>query len=703
MLKKSFSRVFKYRYSTSPVESNLVEVFVDDVSIKIPAGSAIIQACEKANVSIPRFCYHQKLAVAGNCRMCLVQVEKAPKPIASCAFPVAPGMRIFTSTPMVKKAREGVMEMLLANHPLDCPICDQGGECDLQDQAMAYGSDRGRYIFPKRAVEDKDFGPLISTTMTRCIHCTRCVRFANEIAGASELGTSGRGNDMQIGMYIDKPLKSEMSGNVIDLCPVGALTSKPYAFKARPWELKKTESIDVMDAIGSNIVVGSRGVEVMRILPRLNDQINEEWINDKTRFAFDGLARQRLLSPMVKGPDNTFKEVSWKEALEAIAEGLDGISGGQLSVVAGKFTDAETLVAAKDLFNQYGTFNYRLDVPGLCNGTRNNPDFRSNYILNSQIQNIESSDAALLIGTNPRHEGSILNVRLRHAYLNNNLSVGVFGEKSDLSYKYEHLGDDLKSLERVTKHPFFKKLMSAQRPVIIVGSGVIDHEACGGVYEIIAKLVQKVPNLVKQDWNGFNVLQRDASMVAALDVGFFPSVKSTPVSESKFVYLLGADENINEIPNDAFVVYQGHHGDAGAHRANVILPGTAYTEKSATFVNTEGRAQITRTAVSPPGLAREDWKIIRALSEVVGKTLAYDDVIELRERMYDISPTLIGLGVVERSSFTSLGLSSVPSSSSVEPFRNIISDFYLTDIISRHSSTMAQCSEAFLKEEKEAH
>ena len=697
--------------TTTAAKNNQVEVFIDGQSVRVPVGAALIQACEKTGAVIPRFCYHERLMVAGNCRMCLVEVEKVPKPVASCAYPVTPGMRVHTSTPMVHKAREGVMEFLLSNHPLDCPICDQGGECDLQDQSVRYGSDRGRFreIEGKRAVEDKDFGPLVKTTMTRCIHCTRCVRFANEIAGAEELGTSGRGNDMQIGTYIEKVIDSEMSANIIDLCPVGALTSKPYEFKSRPWELKKTESIDVMDALASNIRVDSRGVEVMRILPRVNDEINEEWINDKTRFACDGLKRQRLTAPLIK-LDGQFQQVSWKDALARLVTEIRNTPPSQMTAIAGQLADVESLVAMKDWMLGLGSQNLRLDGGFLKRAPVHGVDWRASYVLNTGLMNVEHADAILLIGTNPRHEAAGFNVRLRKRWLSYGCDFGLIGENVALTYDYDHLGHDLAALSKLENTRFFKKLSAAKNPMIIVGSGAVEHEHADQMFAQLAKLVKKVPQLLTPEWNGINVLQRHASMTGALDIGFVPGPKATPLEESKLVYLLNADQITRaDLPSDAFVVYQGHHGDHGAHLADLILPGAAYTEKSATYVNTEGRAQMTRQAVTPPGAAREDWKIIRALSEVMGHALPYDDHYSLHERMAEYAPHLTRLGAREptlqpHQSLDYLASASFSSSSSSGKtaassgaLKAVIEDFYMTDPISRASVTMAKCSKAFNK------
>ncbi|ORE05677.1 G subunit of NADH dehydrogenase [Rhizopus microsporus var. microsporus] len=686
-----------------------IEVFIDGKSVMIEKGAALIQACEKAGADIPRFCYHERLSVAGNCRMCLVEVERAPKPVASCAYPVMPGMRVKTNSPVVHKAREGVMEFLLYNHPLDCPICDQGGECDLQDQSMRYGSDRGRFHEPvgKRAVEDKDFGPLINTAMTRCIQCTRCVRFANEVAGATELGTSGRGNDMQISTYIEKTIESEMSGNVIDLCPVGALTSKPYNMRARPWELKKYETIDVSDAIGSNIRLDTRGVEVMRILPRMNDEINEEWISDKTRFFYDGLKVQRLTTPLIR-EGNRFVPASWEKALKRVSEELNKTKGNSAKAIAGHLADAESMVALKDLLNRVGSENLTIDAPNGSKPLAINADFRSNYVLNSTIAGAEDADVVLLIGTNPRHEAPILNTRFRKAFLHKEQDLGLIGQPDNLNYEYVHVGESSKDIEKILdgSHPFAKRLAEAKKPMIVVGSSVIEN-AKDSEYLLskVSELADKFKNTLFQDgWNGVNVLQRAASRTAAYEIGFVPTSSEAANAPVDFLYLLNADEvSGTDIPKDAFVVYQGHHGDVGAQYADVILPGSAFTEKNATYVNTEGRAQITRAGVNPPAAAREDWKIIRALSEVAGHTLPYDDLPSVRSRLSEISPSLTRYDVIETPSITQLGLTTQrkPNAQSTgEILTSVIKNFYRTDPISRASSTMAKCSKTWVQKDE---
>jgi len=697
--------------STSAKQADIT-LTVDGKEVTVPQGSALIQACEAAGSPIPRFCYHDRLAIAGNCRMCLVEVERSPKPVASCAMPAMPGSKVFTDTPLVKEAREGVMELLLANHPLDCPICDQGGECDLQDQSMRYGSDRTRFheIAGKRAVENKDFGPIVKTSMNRCIQCTRCVRFANEVAGVEELGTTGRGNDMQIGMYVEKVMNSELSGNIIDLCPVGALTSKPYAFHARPWELKNTESVDVTDALGSNIRVDSRGVQVMRILPKTNDDINEEWISDKTRYVYDGLRTQRLTTPLVKEGDR-FVPASWEEALTRIANGLaaSGAQGDEIQAVSGHLADTEAMVVLKDLVNRLGSDNLALDQPNGNLAPVHGVDVRSNYLFNATIPGIEEADAILLVGTNPRHEAAVLNSRIRKSWLNTELEVGLIGERVDTTYGYEHLGTDAKALSTfITGNtPFAQKFKAAKKPLIIVGSALAEHPDGAAAYNEIARYVQLNKTVfLTPEWNGFSVLHRHASRPAAYEMGFVPSKKAS-ATKPKFIYLLNADEvDPKSIPQDAFVVYQGHHGDRGAELADVCLPAAAYTEKGMTWVNTEGRSQLGRAAVPPPGASREDWKIIRALSEVVGTPLPYNDILDVRDRLWEISPALVRYDTTERTSaevalagLKNLAARTTGAKISGAIFRKPIENFYQTDPISRASQTMANCTRAFVRGE----
>lgn len=691
-------------FSIGPARRAPVELTIDGRKVSIEAGSSIIQAAQVAGVPIPRYCYHDKLAIAGNCRMCLVDVERMPKLIASCAMPVQQGMVVNTSSERVKKAREGVTELLLENHPLDCPVCDQGGECDLQEQSQRYGSDRGRFqeVSGKRAVENKAIGPLVKTSMNRCIHCTRCVRFMNDVAGAPEFGSSGRGNDLQIGTYIERNINSELSGNIIDLCPVGALTSKPYAFRSRPWELKRTETIDIMDALGSNIRVDTRGIEVMRILPRLNDDINEEWISDKSRFACDGLKNQRLINPLIKNGDN-FEVSNWDEALSTISNAFKKINpkNNEIKAISGALTDAETLISTKDLLNKLGSENLTTDVKLAINSHGN--DFRSNYIFNSTIDGIEQADKILLIGTNPRFEASVLNSRIRKVWLKQNLEISLIGQKFDSTFDINHLGNDVKILEKLLKNKLGASLAEAKRPLIIVGSGVADSEDAQAIYKVIGEFAGKHANFNTSEWNGVNLLHREASRVAALDLGFVTISEEVASTKPKFVFLLGADEvKAEDIPKDAFVVYQGHHGDIGASYADVILPGSAYTEKSATYVNTEGRTQATRAATNAPGSAREDWKIIRALSEYLDAKLPYDDLVSVRQRLGEVAPHFVRHEVIEpvSSDIAKIGFAELVSKNkgfkaTGAALKNPISNFYFTDVISRSSPTMAKCVSAF--------
>lgn len=687
-----------------------VEVFIDDQSVLVDPGTTVLQAAAQIGVEIPRFCYHERLAVAGNCRMCLVEVEKSPKPVAACAMPVMKGWRIKTNSEMTKKAREGVMEFLLVNHPLDCPICDQGGECDLQDQSMAFGSDRSRFtdihFSGKRAVEDKDLGPLIKTVMTRCIHCTRCIRFASEVAGVDDLGTTGRGSDMQIGTYVEKLFMSELSGNVIDLCPVGALTSKPYSFTARPWEIRKIDSIDVSDAVGSNIVVSTRTNEVLRILPRLNEEINEEWLADKPRFSYDGLKRQRLVTPMLKDNNNQLTPVDWEIALLTVGKVLQQ-AGPNIAAIAGGMADAETLVAVKDLLN-------RLDSELTCtehifpmdgSGT----DLRSSYLLNNRIQNAEEADAILLIGTNPRFEAPLLNTRILKSYRYNEAEVAVIGPKVDLPYDYHHLGNSTKTIKDVANgtSPFCKILKGAKKPLIIVGADLLKGSDGAAILSTVQSISAQLPNK-PEGWKTLNILHKVASQVAALDIGYTPGVDKIREVKPKVLFLIGADEGVinkEDLPQDCFIIYQGHHGDRGASIADAILPGAAYTEKQATYVNTEGRAQQTLPAVSAPGQAKEDWKIIRALSEIIGIKLPYDDLNEIRSRLNEVAPHLIRYGDVENANYFKqaaqlLQDKQLVGDGPIDVKIKELKDYYMTDSISRASTTMAKCVQAVMKQKE---
>ncbi|CAK9318010.1 unnamed protein product [Citrullus colocynthis] len=666
-----------------------IEVFVDGYPVKIPKGMTVLQACEIAGIDIPRFCYHSRLSIAGNCRMCLVEVEKSPKPVASCAMPALPGMKIKTDTPLAKKAREGVMEFLLMNHPLDCPICDQGGECDLQDQSMAFGSDRGRFTDVKRSVVDKNLGPLVKTVMTRCIQCTRCVRFATEVAGVQDLGMLGRGSGEEIGTYVEKLMTSELSGNVIDICPVGALTSKPFAFKARNWELKGTESIDVTDAVGSNIRIDSRGPEVMRIVPRLNEDINEEWISDKTRFCYDGLKRQRLNDPMIRGADGRFKAVSWRDALAVVAEAAHQVKPEEIVGIAGKLSDAESMIALKDLLNRLGSNNVWCEG----NGPQPNADLRSGYIMNTGIAGLEKADVFLLIGTQPRVEAAMVNARIRKTVRATLAKVGYVGPPTEFNYDHQHLGTGPQALVDIVegRHPFCSILKNAKNPAIIVGAGLFERKDKDAIFSVVENIA-KQNNVVRPDWNGYNVLLLNASQAAALDLGLVPE-SANSIESAKFLYLMGADDvDLEKVPKDAFVVYQGHHGDRGVYRANVILPAAAFSEKEGTYENTEGCAQQTLPAVPTVGDARDDWKIIRALSEVAGLRLPYDSLGAIRSRIRTVAPNLLQVDEREPATFSASIKPESTRKMDMADFGSPIENFYMTDSITRASKIMAQCS-----------
>jgi NADH-quinone oxidoreductase subunit G len=683
------------------------KLIIDGAEIEVEDGITLIQACEQAGVEIPRFCYHERLSIAGNCRMCLVEVAGMPKPIASCALGVndmRPGPNgeppvIHTKSETVKKAREGVMEFLLINHPLDCPICDQGGECDLQDQAMAYGVDGSRFKENKRAVEDKYIGPLIKTIMTRCIHCTRCVRFMTEVAGVEELGMTGRGEDVEITTYLEQGMMSEMSGNVIDLCPVGALTSRPYAFAARPWELRKTESIDVMDAIGSSIRVDTRGREVMRFLPRNHDDVNEEWISDKTRFVWDGLKTQRLDQPFVR-TRGKLRPATWEEAFEAITKRLKKAKGKRIAALAGDLAGAEEMFALKDLMMRLGSPNLDCRQDGAALDPSKG---RGSYLFNSGIAGIDEADAILLIGCDPRNEAATLNARIRKRWCTGQLKVGLVGCKTDLTYKHDYVGAGPASLNTLVqgKHGFAKVLKSAKRPMIILGGGALARTDGAAVMALAAKLASAT-GVVKANWNGFNILHHAASRVAGLDLTFLPVkggldtagiLKAAKAGRLDVLYLLGADEIDMSSLGKTFVIYQGSHGDAGAHRADVILPGAAYTEKSAIFVNTEGRPQMTERAVFPPGEAREDWTIIRQLSAQLGVPLDYDTLAELRTAMFVNHNHLAMIDEIATENALDLKKLSVGSSRiGKQAFALTIPDFYLSNPIARASAIMGQLS-----------
>ncbi|MEP9371704.1 NADH-quinone oxidoreductase subunit NuoG [Mesorhizobium sp. KR1-2] len=681
----------------------MAKLKVDGIEIEVPDHYTLLQAAEEAGAEVPRFCFHERLSIAGNCRMCLVEVKGGPpKPAASCAMGVRdlrPGPNgeapeIFTNTPMVKKAREGVMEFLLINHPLDCPICDQGGECDLQDQAMAFGVDSSRYKENKRAVEDKYIGPLVKTIMTRCIHCTRCVRFTTEVAGISELGLIGRGEDAEITTYLEQAMTSELQGNVIDLCPVGALTSKPYAFQARPWELTKTESIDVMDAVGSAIRVDSRGREVMRIMPRVNEQVNEEWISDKTRFIWDGLRTQRLDRPYVRR-NGRLSQATWADAFAAIKDAVSKTSADRIGAIAGDLAAVEEMYALKQLMASLGSAN----IDCRQDGASLDPVLgRASYIFNPTIEGIEHADAVLIIGSNPRFEASVLNARIRKRWRQGDLPVGVIGDMGDLRYDYEMLGAGPDTLKELAdgKGKFFATLKKAQRPLIIVGQGAIAREDGFAVLGLAAKLATAV-GAVNDEWNGFAVLHTAAARVGALDIGFVPGEGGKSAGEmlggTDVLFLLGADEFDMNAAGSAFVVYIGTHGDAGAHRADVILPGSTYTEKSGTYVNTEGRVQQTNRAGFAPGDAKEDWAILRALSDVLGHRLPFDSLSQLRAKLHAEYPHLAEIDEIAAGNPADIAnIARLGGAVGKEAFVSSVADFYLTNPIARASAVMAECS-----------
>jgi NADH-quinone oxidoreductase subunit G len=677
------------------------KVTVNGQEIEVQAGATVLQACEQVGEEIPRFCYHERLKIAGNCRMCLVEVQPGPpKPAASCAMPAAEGMKIFTNTPMVKKAREGVMEFLLINHPLDCPICDQGGECDLQDQAMAYGRGRNRFDEHKRTVKDKYMGPIVKTAMTRCIQCTRCIRFMDDVAGVPELGATSRGEHMEVGTYIEKGLSSELSGNIIDLCPVGALTSKPYAYKARPWELEKTESIDVLDAVGSNIRIDSRGNEVLRILPRLNEEINEEWISDKTRYGFEGLKFQRLDRPYIR-KKGKLEAASWEEVIFEVSEVLAKTNPEKVAALAGDLADCESMLVLKNLLDSLGIRSYDCRQDGTNYDAAN----RASYTFSNGIANIEKADLILLIGANPRYEAPLVNTRIRKTQMERRVPVAVIGSDVDLTYPAVYLGSDAGIIDDLAagRHPFAAKFEKAKNPLIIIGNSIFKRPDFQGIYAGALRLAQKY-NGVREDWNGLNTLQKAAARVGGLDIGFVPQkngrstndiITACNSGEIELVFLLGADEVNTAALEKPFVIYQGHHGDAGAHVANIILPSGAYTEKSATYVNTEGRVQRTELAVFPVGQAKEDWRIINDIAAKMGKH-SYNNIDEVRADMIKVNSIFANPDIVTKEKY--------PEPQSLlqkiinKPVETEFFNFYLTDPVSRMSKTMNACNKEFGEE-----
>ena len=681
----------------------MTKLIVDGKEIDVPPEYTLLQACEAAGAEIPRFCFHERLSIAGNCRMCLVELVGSPKPVASCAWGVRdcrPGPKgeppqVRTRTPMVRKAHEGVMEFLLINHPLDCPICDQGGECDLQDQTMAYGVDASRFRENKRAVEDKYIGALVKTSMNCCIQCTRCVRFATEVAGVPELGAINRGEDMEITTYLETAMTSELQGNVVDLCPVGALTSKPYAFAARPWELTKTELIDVMDALGSAIRVDTRGREVMRILPRVNEDVNEEWISDKTRHVVDGMRTQRLDQPYLR-EGTRLRPTSWNEAFAAIAAKVRAVPRQRIGAIVGDLAAVEEMFALKDLMTRLGVKN----IDCRQDGSPLLPTWgRATYTFNATVAGIENADALLIVGANPRHESAVLNARIRKRWRAGQFPIGLIGENADLTYAYDYLGAGPDTLAELAsgRHPFAERLKQAQHPIILVGQGALSRLDGKAIAALAARTAVEV-GAVKDGWNGFSVLHTAASRVGGLDLGLVPGEGGLAAPDMAapgaldVLFLLGADEI--EVAPGAFVIYIGTHGDRGAHRADVILPGAAYTEKTGLTVNTEGRVQLINRAGFPPGDAREDWAILRALSDQLGTRLPYDLLNQLRVTLFKAHPTLARLDVVEPSDAGDIRRLAEMSAGAVEraPFRSPVEDFYLTNPIARVSAIMAECS-----------
>src|SRR5271170_4958321 len=678
----------------------MTKLIVDGKEIDVPPEYTLLQACEAAGAEIPRFCFQERLSIAGNCRMCLIEVVGIPKPQASCAMGVRDLMPnkdgspkvLSTRSPMVRKAREGVMEFLLINHPLDCPICDQGGECDLQDQSMAYGLDSTRFHENKRAVEDKYLGALVKTSMNRCIQCTRCVRFITEVAGVPELGAIGRGEDMEITTYLETAMHSELQGNVVDICPVGALTSKPYAFAARPWELNKTESIDVMDALGCAIRIDTRGSEVMRILPRRNDDINEEWISDKTRHVVDGLRTQRLDQPYLRD-SGQLRAATWTEAFRAIAAKVAAANPKRMGALVGDLAAVEEIFALKDLMT-------RLNVSNLdCrqDGAALDPAWgRATYLFNATIAGIDGADALLIVGANPRREATILNARIRQRWRAGKFPIGVIGPKADLTYTYDYLGAGPETLAAITRHSFADVLRKAERPMVLVGASAFARSDGAAVAALAAKAAVDL-GAVKDGWNGYCVLHNAASRVGALDLGFVPGPGGLNARQMAaygtldVLFLLGVDEL--DVAQGTFVIYIGTQGDRGATRADVVLPGAAYPEKSATYVNTEGRVQMATRAAFPPGDAREDWAILRALSDVLGKRLPYDSLVALRQAMFKAYPHLMRIGAIAPGDPADLNkLAALGGAADKAPLLSGVEDFYFTNPIARASAVMAECS-----------
>ena len=676
------------------------KILINGKEIEFEKGMTVLQACELADVEIPRFCYHEKLSIAGNCRMCLVEMEKSPKPIASCAMPAAEGMNIKTNTAFVEKARKGVMEFLLANHPLDCPVCDQGGECDLQDQSLYYGVDKSRFVENKRDVKEKYMGPLIKTQMTRCIHCTRCVRFATEVAGVPEIGAIGRGENMEITTYLEKSMESELSANVIDLCPVGALTSKPYAFEARPWELKKTESIDVMDAVGSNIRVDTYNWEVKRILPRLNNEINEEWISDKTRYSCDGLLKQRLDVPYIK-KENKLQKSSWEEAIALLAEKIQSLQPDEIAGHIGDMINMESALGFKKLFNIFKSKNLEFREKNFYI----NSEEKINYIFNSSIVGIEDSDLILLIGTNPRHEATILNARIRKTFVQKKVPIFSIGDPGDLTYDYEIIGnrtDDIKKIVN-NEHEFTKKLLSAKKPIIIIGESALELKSGKYIFEKLKSFLIK-NDLINENWNSLNILTQNASTVGLLDLkilqnekqnDFFYNLKN---KKFKLLYLLGSD-NLDIKKDNEFIIYQGSHGDRGAELADIILPSAAYTEQNGLYENLEGRLQECKKASYPIGESLEDWKIFNHIIKKLGYQEETSNFDQLRKEVLNNVPNFSNINDLPNVEVVKKNETEADFISEEVIIREL--DYYFTNSVSRSSKTMSECRQIRQKTRKD--
>jgi len=662
----------------------MLKLKVNDIDIEVEEGLTVLQACEQAGVEIPRFCYHEKLSIAGNCRMCLVEMDNSPKLIASCAMPATDGMVIKTNTEKVEKSRKGVMEFLLTNHPLDCPVCDQGGECDLQDQSMYYGIDKSRFKENKRYVSEKNMGPLIKTQMTRCIHCTRCIRFITEVAGVPELGAIGRGENMQISTYLEQSMESELSANVIDLCPVGALTSKPYVFEARPWELKKTETIDVMDAVGSNIRVDTYGWEVKRVLPRINEEINEEWISDKTRYACDGLKNQRLDTPYIKN-NNKFEKTSWSEVYKKIFEKISETPSDKIAGITGDMNNMETLFSIKEFFEKIIKSK---NLDSRSDDFYVNSTERMNYVFNTKIEGLEESDLILLIGTNPRFEATILNSRIRKAYLKNKTKIYSVGDVGDLTYPYEVLDNNTKLIKDIinNKNVMSEKIINSKKPTIIIGQSILKMKSGIYIFEEIKKYLLK-NSKISNDWNSLNVLSRNASTVGAYDLDILSSkngenitLKKIQENQFKIIFLFGQDD-LKFKKSKEFIIYIGSHGNKGAEISDIILPGVAYTEQDGYFTNLEGKIQKAYKASYPPGDSKEDWKIINELSALLKRKNLYDNKDELINSMMNF----LELNK-ESKSFELPNYDFLEENITVDEI-----DYYHSNVVARSSKTMTDC------------